>query len=168
MLAFWMFGSLLQDYFGEKKFVVFCVLTAAISGLIVATVGILSPFMSHIPTIGASGIVFGILIAVSRLFPDQMVLFMFIFPMRMRTFAYLLIALEFFALWQSNQNGVSNVAHLGGALAGWLFVSYFGRPGSQSGNAGDWWKSLKDRWRQRRMRKKLRVIRNAESQQRWN
>jgi len=169
MLAFWMFGSLLQDYFGEKKFILFCLIAAVGSGLIVASVGLLSAASSGVATIGASGVVFAILIAISRLFPDQVVLFMFIFPMKMRTFAYLLIAMEFFALWQANKNNpVSNIAHLGGAVIGWIYISFFGSPGGRSSNSGDWWKNLKDKWRQRRMRKRLRVVRSNETQQRWN
>jgi len=170
MLGFWMFGSLLQDYLGHRRFFYFCLSAAIISGVIVALAGLFSEVTWSTPTIGASGIVFAILIAVSRLFPDQVVLFMFIFPMRMQIFALLLIGLEFYALWQSNQGGVSNIAHLGGALFGWLAISRKTPPGSfkSSGGFSNWFRTLKDRWHQRKMRRKLRVVRSNEAIKRWN
>ncbi len=169
MLGFWMFGSLLQDLFGERRFVKFCLLASVLSGLIVAVSGLIVPSMFSIPTIGASGLIFAILMAVSRLFPNQVVLFMFIFPMKMRYFAYLLVGLEFYALWRSNAYGISNVAHLGGAAVGWFCVDFFSRSGSAgSASGGHWWKNFKDRWRQRQMRKKLRVIRGNDAIKRWN
>jgi len=153
MFGFWMFGSLLQESFGERRFMTFVATAGILSGLIVATVGIFTPEMSNVPTIGASGIVFAILVAVSRMFPNQVVLFLFIFPMKLKYFAYLLIALEFYALWQSNSQGISNIAHLGGALIGWFYVS-------SSGSPSHWLRNIRDRWRHRRMRRKLRVVKN--------
>lgn len=175
MLGFWMFGSLLQDYWGDAKFFWFVFWSAVLTGVVVATVGLFDPAIAHLPTIGASGIVFAILMAVSRLFPDQVVLFLFVFPMRLRYFAYLLIGMEFIALWSSNQNGVSNVAHLSGAAVGWLYISLMksgrGSRGSSSGGGlSTWIRQVRERWRQRRMRKKLRIIRGSqeEGRQRWN
>lgn len=161
MFGFWMFGSLLQDYYGERKFMSFVAISAVLSGLIVAIAGIFNPVTANVPTIGASGVIFAILVAVSRLFPNQVVLFLFIFPMKLKYFAYLLIALEFYALWQSNSQGISNVAHLGGALIGWLYVS-------ASGGPSNWIRLMKEKFWQRRMRRKLRVVRTGESRQHWH
>jgi membrane associated rhomboid family serine protease len=171
MLAFWMFGSLLQETMGERKFVKFVFITAFITGVIVATAGLWTPSMSQIPTIGASGVVFAILIAVSRLFPHQVVLFMFIFPMKLKYFAYILIALEFYALYSSNNHGISNTAHLAGAFVGWIYVSMMDQRGGRQGGSGpSFWSRLrtwKDQWRQRRLRKRLRIVRGPENRQ-WN
>jgi membrane associated rhomboid family serine protease len=161
MFAFWMFGALLEETWGTKRFVRFVFITGYLTGVIVAIWGLVDPITFSVPTIGASGVIFAILIAVSRTFPDQMILVFFIFPMRMRYFAYLMIAIEFFALYDSNRHGISNIAHLGGALIGYIYVGFQGNrrgPSSGFGSNGGWFKNMKDRWHQRRMRKKLRVI----------
>ncbi len=158
MLGFWMFGSLLQDVWGQRRFIRFVFISGILTGIIVGLSGFLDPIAYGIPTIGASGVVFAILMAVSRLFPDQIVLVFFIFPMKMRYFAYLMIAMEFFALWSSNQHGVSNIAHLGGAFVGYFYVST-GRGGRGSGRTENWFKTFLDRWHQRKMRKRIRLIR---------
>jgi membrane associated rhomboid family serine protease len=135
MFAFWMFGSLLEDVFGRRRFARFVFI---------------------------SGVVFSILIAVSRLFPNQVVLLFFIFPLKMRYFAYVMVGIEFYMLYSSNQHGISNIAHLGGALVGYVYVSWLnsGRgSGGGSGSFKDWMFNLKQKWHHRRMRKKLRVIR---------
>jgi membrane associated rhomboid family serine protease len=155
-LGIWMFGSLLEETWGTKQFTKFVFLSGAITGVLVALFSLIDPMSYSAPTIGASGIVFAILIAVSRMFPNQVVLFFFVFPMRMRYFAYLMIVIEFYALYSSNQGGVSNIAHLSGAAVG-FFLSRGPGPGAGVNN---WLKDFQDRWHQRRMRKKLRVVRS--------
>jgi membrane associated rhomboid family serine protease len=154
LLAFWMFGSLLEQVWGTRKFARFILLSSCLTGLLVALFSYLDPQSYSVPTIGASGVVFAILVAVSRLFPNQIVLFFFIFPMKMRYFAYLMIGIEFYALYSSNQSGVSNIAHLSGAGVGFILSGGAG-PGLGTKN---WLKDFQDRWHQRRMRKKLRII----------
>lgn len=163
MLAFWMFGSMLEQIWGSARMARFVFVTGICTGALVAFWALIDPATYAIPTIGASGIVFAILIAVSRLFPDQVVLAFFIFPMRMRYFAYLMIAIEFYALYSSNRNGVSNIAHLSGALVGLIYMSFIGRGGMGQYSGGSWWRDLKERWHQRRMRKRIRVIHVGQS-----
>ena len=159
MFAFWMFGSLLEETWGTKKFIQFTILSGALTGVFVATTGLFDSFAYSTPTIGASGIVFAILMAISRLFPNQIVLFFFVFPMRMRYFAYLMIAFEFYALYTSNQQGVSNLAHLGGAAIGYFATTWFGSGRGTKNSGGNWFRNMLDRWHQRRMRKRLRLVR---------
>ncbi|PIR23569.1 MAG: hypothetical protein COV44_02275 [Deltaproteobacteria bacterium CG11_big_fil_rev_8_21_14_0_20_45_16] len=157
MFAFWMFGSLLQDTFGQKRFIKFTFLAAIFSALVIILFSLFDEMSFNTPTIGASGIVFSILIAVSCLFPNQVVLFFFVFPMKMKYFAYLMVAFEFYALYSSNNQGISNIAHLGGALFGWLYVAWFNRSG-RGGGRSNWFKTLMDQLHQRRRRKHLRII----------
>lgn len=164
MLAFWMFGSLLEEVWGSRRFIQFVFVTGILTGLFVALWSLFSPETYSVPTIGASGVVFAILIAISRIFPDQLVLVFFLFPMKMRYFAYFMIAIEFFALNGSNQHGISNIAHLAGALVGYLYIALMGRSGGRgSGTGTNWLKEMKDRWHQRKMRKRIRVIHIGES-----
>ncbi|MBN8555015.1 MAG: rhomboid family intramembrane serine protease [Deltaproteobacteria bacterium] len=160
MFAFWMFGSLLEETWGTRRFIRFVVVTGYLTGVVVCLWGLLDPITFSLPTIGASGVIFAILMAISRLFPDQTVLLFFVFPIKMRYFAYLMIAIEFFALYDSNHHGISNIAHLSGAFVGYFYVSIQknSRGGRGSDQDGGWFKNFRDRLHQRRMRKKLRVI----------
>ncbi|MDB5037138.1 MAG: hypothetical protein JWQ35_666 [Bacteriovoracaceae bacterium] len=155
MLGLWMFGSLLEDVWGTKRFMRFIFLAGALTGILVGCFGLFDPYSYSLPTIGASGVVFAVLVAVSRMFPNQVVLFFFVFPMKMKYFAYLMIALEFYALYTSNEQGISNIAHLSGAAVGY----FLSRGGPGNFKIANWWRNLQDRWHQRRMRKKLRIIR---------
>jgi membrane associated rhomboid family serine protease len=164
MLAFWMFGSSLEEIWGTKRFIRYVFITGIWTGVLVAIWSLIDPSSYSIPTIGASGVVFAILIAISRIFPHQTVLVFFIFPMKMRYFAYLMIAIEFSALYNSNQHGVSNIAHLAGALVGFIYLSLMNQKGGTGSSSGrSWFKDFKDRWHQRRMRKRIRVIHIGES-----
>lgn len=166
MFAFWMFGSLLEEVLGFKRFAWFTIISGAVTGIIVILWSLVAdPAMFSIPTIGASGVVFAILIAVSRMFPNQMVLFFFIFPMKLRYFSYLLIAIEFYALYSSNEKGISNIAHLGGALVGWFYVTWLRRSGGNF-SGSDWIKQMRDQWANRRRRRHLRIVHPDD--QKWN
>jgi len=158
MFAFWMFGSLLESALGHKQLLRFVFITGYLSGLIVAISGFFDPMSYALPTIGASGVIFAVLMAVSRLFPNQIILLFFIFPIKMRYFAYLMIVIEFYALYSSNQQGISNIAHLGGALVGYLYISFLLSGRGMSGGR-NWFSNLRHKWHQRRMRKKLKVVR---------
>jgi hypothetical protein len=99
---------------------------------------------------------------VSVVIPDQVVLFFFVFPMKMRYFAYLMVGIEFYALLGAQHSSmgsgssISNIAHLTGALVGYLLAKKNGSRGGGSLTA--FFRNLKDQWHQKRMRKKLRVI----------
>lgn len=158
MFAFWMFGSLLEATFGTRRFIWFnlsCAIFTA--GCITLFGAFFDPFTFQVATIGASGLVFGILIAVSRLYPNQIVLFFFVFPMKLKYFAYLMIAIEFYALHSSNQKGISNIAHLGGALFGYLYVSWWNNR-RFGGGPFSWFQNWKQNWTQKKRRKQLRIV----------
>jgi len=170
MLGLWMFGSLLEETFGAKGMLKFTLLSGVLTGLIVCVIGLFDSATFTTPTIGASGVVFATLMAISRLYPNQIVLFFFVFPMRMRYFAYLMILFEFYALYTSNASGVSNIAHLGGALIGFFYVSFTGpqkrsNRGTHGGISG-WIQQLRDRWHQRKMRRRIRIIRTTDREDR--
>ena len=159
MFAFWMFGSLLEETLGQRRFIWFTFFSGIFSAVSILLFSLFDVSTFSNATIGASGIIFAILIAISRLFPNQMVLLFFIFPMKMKYFAYLMVGIEFYALYTANNRGISNIAHLGGALFGFLYVSWLNRRrGPHGGNGSDWFQNLKERWQQRKRRKHLRII----------
>jgi membrane associated rhomboid family serine protease len=132
MLMLWMFGAQLEQDWGPKKFLefyVFCVIGAALTTIAVAYLRFpgLSPSTS---TVGASGGIFGILIAFGMLYGDQEV-FMFPLPFMMKAkyMVAIMIFLVIIATFQPTQGGVANFAHLGGLLFGFLYIKFLPRRG---------------------------------------
>ena len=127
MFYLWMFGRELELVWGKKRFLQYYFLTGVGAGLInviVKTVPVLwgQPFSLQ-ATIGASGAIYGILIASAILFPDRQVsLFFLPIRMSMRTVVLGMVAIEFFGTLGSSGDGVSHICHLGGGLVGWLYL----------------------------------------------
>jgi membrane associated rhomboid family serine protease len=158
MLAIWMFGVELERRWGTVGFAKFYFVAGVGAGLSVLLAG-LAPFEWARPTyegvtIGASGAVYGILMAWALLFPHREILFMFIFPLRARMFVFIVGAIAFLSAVGASGSGVSNLAHLGGLLAAWLYLK---GPGSLRPELGYWL----TRWRMERMRRKLNLHRGG-------
>lgn len=126
MLAVWMFGTELERRWGTPFFVKFyfvCGVGAAFCSIVAAFL----PFdatarLYETTTIGASGAVYGLLMAWALIFPHREILFMFIFPLKARIFVLLVGAIAFFSAINASGGPVASIAHLGGLLAGWLFL----------------------------------------------
>jgi membrane associated rhomboid family serine protease len=130
MMVLWMFGSELEQLW-KKKFFLTYYLVCGVGSSLVYFIGVTlySVFGGHsavmdIPVVGASGAVFGLLLAYGLIFGDRLVLFMFVFPMKARTFTILIAAVELFTMLNSGFGSpVANLAHLGGLLSGFLFLN---------------------------------------------
>lgn len=122
MLGLWMFGADIERLWGQKRYIHFLlasVLAAAVVQLIfTAVIG------SNVPTVGASGGLFGLLLAFGMLFPNRTIIPLFPpIPMKARTFVIVFGVLELvFGL--SGGGGIAHFAHLGGMLGGWLMIQY--------------------------------------------
>lgn len=128
MFALWMFGRELELMMGPRRFITYfltCVIGAGIVQLIVAgTQGGLYP------TVGASGGVFGILLAYGLAFPNRMIMLMFPpIPMKAKYFVLVFGLLELYLGVSGSSPGVANFAHLGGMLFGFLLLRYWSRVG---------------------------------------
>lgn len=124
MFGLWMFGRDLERMMGPKRFLTYyltCVIGAGIVQLIVAgTQG------GIYPTLGASGGVFGILLAFGLAFPNRMVMLLFPpIPMRAKYFVLIFGLLELYLGVSGNAPGVANFAHLGGMLFGFFLIQYW-------------------------------------------
>ena len=156
MLMLWMFGRELELVWGKSRFIRYYFLTGVGAGLIEVFVKTIPVFFGHpasyVPTIGASGAIFGIFAACAILFPDRQVGIMFL-PVRMtmRSFVLLLAGLEFFLplILRSAGDNVSHICHLGGMLAGYVYL----RRGSYLYNFRNYFSD----WRRRRLKKKFEV-----------
>jgi membrane associated rhomboid family serine protease len=125
MLGLWMFGSELEHVWGQKRYIQFytaSVLAAALTQLVVS--GLLG---SMAPTIGASGGLFGLLLAFAMLFPNRIILLFFIIPMKAKWLVALYGILELYQGVYVMNSGVAHFAHLGGMAGGVLTIRYWRR-----------------------------------------
>ena len=120
MFILWMFGMELENMWGAKKFLTFYLICGAGAGLIHMFV---SPIFAGIaPTIGASGAVYGVLLAFAMMFPDRMIYLYFLFPVKAKYFVGFLIILGLFMGISGTRDGIAHFAHLGGALIAFLYI----------------------------------------------
>ena len=124
MFAVYMFGSAVEQVLGTRRYVALyfvSVLFAAITQLIVAMLS-----GAIYPTIGASGGVFGLLLAYAIYFPHNRVMLLFPpIPMPARVFVVLYAVLELFLGVTGSQEGVAHFAHLGGMIGGYLVLRFW-------------------------------------------
>jgi membrane associated rhomboid family serine protease len=124
MFALYMFGSDLERLFGSRFFAAYyfvSVLAAAICHLVVTSWMGAEPY----PTVGASGGVYGLLLAYGIYFPNrQLMLLIPPIPMRARTFVIVFAVLELVLGVTGTAAGVAHFAHLGGMLGGYLMIRY--------------------------------------------
>ena len=129
MFALYMFGGEIERVVGARRYLnlyFVSVIAAAVTQLVVSTLAAQQPY----PTIGASGGVFGLLLAYGMFFPRRMVMLLFPpIPMPARVFVVLYGALELYLGVTGTQEGVAHFAHLGGMLGAWLMLQRWrGRP----------------------------------------
>jgi membrane associated rhomboid family serine protease len=126
MLGLMMFGGDVERVWGRNRFLTYyftCVVSAAATQLLFTA-------LTHtiVPTVGASGGIFGLLLAFALLFPTRTVMLIIPpIPMPARVFAGLYGLLELVQGVTGTVTGVAHFAHLGGMLGGWLLIRYGGR-----------------------------------------
>lgn len=123
MLGLWMFGSELERVWGQQRYWQFLlagVLTAALAQLLITALA-----GSRVPTVGASGALYALLLAFGMLFPNRVIVPLFPpIPMKARTFVIVFGALELL-LGLMDVGGVAHFAHLGGMVGGFLMIRYW-------------------------------------------
>ena len=124
MFALYMFGGAIEQVFGPRRYTIFyfvSVISAAITQLIVAMV-----MHGVYPTIGASGGVFGLLLAYAMYFPRNRVMLLFPpIPMSARMFVVVYAVIELLLGLTNTQSGVAHFAHLGGMIGGYLLLRFW-------------------------------------------
>lgn len=123
MYALMLFGIPVEQLWGSKKFLIYYFFTGIGAGLTIFIINlVMGGAGAFIPTIGASGAVFGLLLAFGILFPDVELLIFFFIPMKAKFLVILYGGIELMALLSSGGNSnVSHVGHLGGILFGLIF-----------------------------------------------
>lgn len=127
MFALWMFGRVLENIWGGKKFLIFYM----ICGLGAAAVHLAVQYYTHTYSVavGASGAVYGLLVAFAFLFPNTSLYLLFIpIPIKAKWAIIGILALDFIGGFSSvygGSTGIAHAAHIGGALTGFLLVFYW-------------------------------------------
>ena len=152
MLALWMFGLPLEQTWGTRRFLKYYFLCGVGAGICDTTV--YSLLVHNTSTIGASGAIYGLLLAFGVLFPDTQVLMYFLFPIKAKYLVMIYGGVELLSALGTRNSGISNIAHLGGMLFGLLYLKVPLR-------AGRW--NLPDfggryrQWKMQRAKKKFQV-----------
>jgi membrane associated rhomboid family serine protease len=125
MFALWMFGGPIEHLLGAKHYTFyyfFCAVTAAIAHMLVAQ------YFTHgfYPTLGASGAIFGLLVAFGVMYP-RLKMFLIFLPIPMPAWVFVIgyILLELFFGVSGYESGVAHFAHLGGAVGGFVLLQYW-------------------------------------------
>ncbi len=143
MLVLWMFGSTLESTWGPRRFLKFYFICGIGAGLLNAVV---TPG-SLVPTIGASGAIYGLLLAFGILFPEQLIYIWGIFPVKAKYFVIGIGVLEFLTAISATQSRIAHFAHLGGMLFGLVYMKW-----------SDWQRSV-SRWQFKKKRERhLKVV----------
>lgn len=132
MLALAMFGAQLEHIWGQRRFLTYylvCLVGAALCQLLVGAWTMSDGGVAY-PTVGASGAIFGLLLAYGMLFPHQRVMLLIPpVPMKARTLVIVYGVVELLLGVTGTMPGVAHFAHLGGMLFGWLLIRYWrGQP----------------------------------------
>ena len=153
MFVLWMFGGELERTWGGREFLRFyfvCGIGAGISTVVADP-------DSVIPTIGASGAIYGLLLAYGLLFPTRIIYLYMIIPMPAKYFVILIGAIAFMASLRAPGDGVAHIAHLGGMVFGYLYLRGF-RSRRRSSRPG--LRNRYEQWRRARLRRKFEVYYN--------
>jgi membrane associated rhomboid family serine protease len=158
MLAVWMFGVELERLWGTRFFLKYYAITGVGAGLTVLVVSLVpldwTSFAYRVPTIGASGAVFGLLMAFAFYYPDRPILMFLLFPIPAKYFVVIVGAIAFITAPNSQ---ASETAHLGGLLFGYLYLR-----GGRGGLAAEIkYRYLK--WKMNRLRRKFDVYSGGRS-----
>lgn len=121
LFALWIFGCEIERSMGSGRFIQYFFITAIGAGIctVVFTPGL------FVPVVGASGGIYGLLLAYAWFFPERYIYVWFLFPMKAKHFVLLFGAIEFWSSLGGTGSGIAHFAHLGGILFGLLYFNYY-------------------------------------------
>ena len=146
MLALWMFGCDLERRWGSKFFTKYYFVSAVGGGILNA---VLMP-SQMVPSIGASGGIYGILLAYGLTYPNRTVYLYFLFPIKMKHFVMVIGAIALYSSMTTSQTGIAHLAHLGGMGFGYIYLRW--------GNPLVWLRIYFDQYRLARRKRRFRII----------
>jgi membrane associated rhomboid family serine protease len=156
MLTLWMFGTELERLWGTRAFLKYYFLCGIGAGICTILVALLPfDFAANVylrPTVGASGAIYGLLLAYGVIFKDRPIYMWFLFPVPAKWFVIITGALVLWSSITDPTGGTAHMAHLGGMIFGYVYL--------KTGQRGGPWLELKYRytkWRMNRLRKRFDV-----------
>ncbi len=130
MFSLWMFGRTLEQVMGQKRFLTYYMVCGIFAGLIQIAVSYATHSLT--PTVGASGSVFGLLLAFGVMFPNTVIMLLIPpIPIKAKWFVMIYGVIELFLGVSGRQIGVAHFAHLGGMIGGYLLLMYWKRVNSR-------------------------------------
>ena len=117
MFVFWMFGRELEQEWGGREFLKYYFICGIGAGL-------LNILLTSAPTIGASGAIYGIMVAYALRYPNREIYIYFLFPVKIKYFVGFLALVSFFSTWNAQGDGIAHAAHLGGMIIGFIYLRY--------------------------------------------
>ena len=153
MLLLWMFGVELERLWGSERFLKYYFITglgAAVTTLVAAlpSIALVHPGST---TVGASGAIYGLLLASALYYPDRLIFVYFLFPIRLKYFVMILGGIAFLSSVGDTGGGIAHTTHLGGLVVGYLYLK-----GGISGFIGEI-KYQYIKWKMRRLRSRFGV-----------
>ena len=119
MFVLWMFGKDLESQWGKNEFLVFYF----VSGIGAGIATILFNLSSFIPIVGASGAIYGLLLAYGLTYPNRMVYLYGVFPLKVKYVVLGLGGIAFFASLFAKQSNISHLTHLSGMIIGFIYMN---------------------------------------------
>ncbi len=123
MFIFWMFGTELEMEWGSKQFLKYYFICGVGAGII--NILLTSSDPSYPGTVGASGAIYGIMVAYALRYPDRLVYIYFLFPVKVKYMVGFLAIISFLSTWNTQGDGIAHAAHLGGMLVGFIYLKYW-------------------------------------------
>lgn len=118
MFVLWMFGMEIENLWGSKKFLFYYLICGIGGGLAHL---LFSPLVTGLaPTVGASGAIYGVMVAFAMMFPDRYIFLWFLIPIKAKYLIAFMVVLEFLSV--GNMDFVARLAHVGGAVVGFIFI----------------------------------------------
>jgi membrane associated rhomboid family serine protease len=162
MLTLWMFGSPLEGDWGTRRFLKYYFICGVGAGLFDLALNILFGHWNSL-TIGASGAIYGLLVAFGVCYPEQTVLMSFLFPIKAKYMVMIYAGVELLMSMGVN-SGVSNIAHLGGMVVGFVYLKSR-LPGLRI-KVPDWQGAYRQ-WKLQRAKKKFQVYMKKHDRGPW-
>jgi membrane associated rhomboid family serine protease len=121
LFALWIFGQAIENYWGTKRFAIYYFLTGIGAALIHMWIS-----GGGAPTVGASGAVFGILLAFGMMFPDRYIMLLIPpIPIKAKYFVAIFGVIELSSGLMRPDSGIAHFAHLGGMVVGFVLIKYW-------------------------------------------
>jgi membrane associated rhomboid family serine protease len=145
MLALFMFGNELNRYWGTRRFLIYYFVTGIGAGVCSWLVAMNSRDI----VIGASGAIYGLLLAYGVTYPNRVVYLNFLLPIKVKWLVVIMGAMAFLSSISGNEPGVASIAHLGGMVVGYLYLKGL--------DWGDRYRSFSDQKRHEQLKRQFEV-----------